>query len=190
MEVDTGAAFSVTSEATYKSTLPEVKLHKSTIVLKTYTDEHIPVIGQLHVHVTYGDQRAPLVQIIVVEDGPTLLGRNWLKYIRLDWKSIHQIAAVAAMAEGLANLLNKYDELFWEQSETIEPALKSEKVLPLALSTFNRFLSRPKQHSMTNSPASKVSHSRWAAPIVAVSKKNGKYRWMSTNTLFPHPSSP
>ena len=85
MELDTGAAFSVISNTTYNSTFVDLKLRKLKILLKTYTDECIPVLGQLNVHVRYGEQRAPLVLLVVAGERPTLLGWNWLKYIQLDW---------------------------------------------------------------------------------------------------------
>ena len=78
MELDTGAAVSIISEATRRAMFRQLKLRKSTIVLKTYTDEPMQVIGQLHVHVQYGSQTQPLVLIVVAGDGPSLFGRNWL----------------------------------------------------------------------------------------------------------------
>ena len=56
MELDTGAAFSVISEDTYTRKFADLQLRKSTVLLKTYTNEQIAVVGQLNVHVTYGDQ--------------------------------------------------------------------------------------------------------------------------------------
>ncbi len=41
------------------------------------------------VKVEYGGQTADLPLIVVKGNGPTLLGRNWLKVIRLDWQSIY-----------------------------------------------------------------------------------------------------
>ena len=46
------------------------------------------VTGQLNVHVQYGSQTEPLVLVVVAGDGPSLFGRNWLKYIRLNWHYI------------------------------------------------------------------------------------------------------
>ena len=85
-EVDTGAAVSIISEATCRDKFRHLKLHKSKIVLKTYTDEPMQVVGQINVHVQYCGQTAPLVLVVVAGDGPSLFGRNWLKYIQLDWK--------------------------------------------------------------------------------------------------------
>ena len=53
MELDTGAAFSIISESTYKSTFSDMRLRTSKI-FKSYMNEHIPVLGQLNVHVRYG----------------------------------------------------------------------------------------------------------------------------------------
>ena len=41
--------------------------------------------------VQYGDQTQKLKLVVVAGDGPTLLGRNWLKYIRLNWNSIFAV---------------------------------------------------------------------------------------------------
>ena len=91
MEVDTGAAVSIISDATRKAKFPRLKLHKSDVILKTYIEEPMEVIGNLHVRVRYGDQEAKLVLVVVGGEGPCLFGRNWLKYIRLNWHSISTV---------------------------------------------------------------------------------------------------
>jgi len=88
MELDTGVAVSIISDATRRRMFPDVKLCKSKIVLKTYTDQTMKVVGQINVHVKYGTQSAPLVLVVVTGNGPSLFGRNWLEYIQLDWKQI------------------------------------------------------------------------------------------------------
>jgi hypothetical protein len=93
MEVDTGAALSIISEATRKARFPGLRLHKSNVILKTYTEEPMQVVGNLHVHVHYGSQQAKLVLVVVGGDGPSLFGRNWLNYIRLDWSNIAAVAS-------------------------------------------------------------------------------------------------
>ena len=76
MEVDTGAAVSIISDATRKAKFPHLKLHKSNVILKTYTEEPMKVMGNLHVCVRYGDQESKLVLVVVRGDGPSLFGRN------------------------------------------------------------------------------------------------------------------
>ena len=89
MELDTGAAVSIISDQTRRSLFPDVQLRKSRLVLKTYTDESMTVVGQLNVRVTYGNQEEKLVLVVVGGNGPNLFGRNWLKYLKLDWKKSH-----------------------------------------------------------------------------------------------------
>ena len=84
MELDTGAAVSIISEATRKELFPNEKFHVSNIILKTYTEEPIRLMGNLHVRVQYGDQVAKLALVVVAGEGPSLFGRNWLKYLRLN----------------------------------------------------------------------------------------------------------
>ena len=91
MEVDTGAAVSIISDSTRRKLFPLLKLHKSQLILKTYTDEQMQIVGQLNVRVQYGEQTAPLVLVVVAGNGPSLFGRNWLKYIRLDWGRIASV---------------------------------------------------------------------------------------------------
>ena len=88
MEVDTGAAVSIISDATLKAMFPTLKIYRSNLLLKMYTEKQIPLVKNIHVHVKYGSQEAKLVLVIIQGDGPTLLGRNWLKYIKLDWNKI------------------------------------------------------------------------------------------------------
>lgn len=85
MEVDTGAAVSIISHATYKQLFAHLPLEGVRVKLKTYTGENIPVLGQFTVTVQYEDQVNEL-PLIVVEGN--LCGRNWLQKIKLDWKEI------------------------------------------------------------------------------------------------------
>ena len=45
-------------------------------------------LGQHDVTVRYGDQVLKLVITVVDGDGPRLLGRDWLKQLRLNWTQI------------------------------------------------------------------------------------------------------
>ena len=110
MEVDTGAALSVISESTQQSVFPEKPLHPSKLILKTYTDEQMEVKGTLNMRVRYGDQKKKLVLVVVGDDGSSLLGRNWLKYIRLDWSSIFTVRT--AKMKPLHTLLQSHQDLF------------------------------------------------------------------------------
>ena len=88
MEVDTGAAVSLISYKQLKQVLPRIKIKKTTVVLRKYTSEVIPVWGKVQVMVTYGEQKKQLTLYVTRQEGPCLLGREWLTSIRLDWKTI------------------------------------------------------------------------------------------------------
>ena len=71
MEVDTGAAKSLMSEATFYGLWPEWSLDATDVRLYSYSREPIPVLGCVQVKVTYQGQVALLV---IQGTGPTLLG--------------------------------------------------------------------------------------------------------------------
>ena len=75
MEIDTGAAFSLISEKSRRSLFPESNLTSLTVVLKTYTEQRMPVLGEMSVQVKYGQQCEELTLSIVAGDGPCLWKR-------------------------------------------------------------------------------------------------------------------
>ena len=184
MEVDTGAALSVISETTRLAIFLEHTLHPSTLILKTYTDERLKVTGTLNVRVRYGDQKQKLVLVVVAGNGPSLLGRNWLKYICLDWSSI--FAVRTARKKTLDSLLKQHESLFTDELGNVKPFTASLQVLPNATPRF--FKPRPVPFAIKDAVSQELNHlekqgiissvstSQWAAPIVIVPKKDGRFR--------------
>ena len=84
MEVDTGAAVSLITEQQQQELFPSAVLHPSSVTLRTYTAERLPVVGEMHVQVPYSNQTKDLPLLVVRAVGPALLGRDWLQHIRLD----------------------------------------------------------------------------------------------------------
>jgi len=88
MEVDTGALESVISETTYYSVWPDhcrPPLLPSNAVLRCYSGQ-LKVSGRIEVTVCYGDQCRKFKILVMPCDRPSLLGRDWLMELRLDWK--------------------------------------------------------------------------------------------------------
>ena len=79
-----------------------------------------------------------MVLVVVAGDGPSLFGRNWLKYIRLDW---NRITTIRAKSSGLDALLQKHDLLFKEEVGTVKPQKATLHVKPDAIPRF--FKPRP-----------------------------------------------
>ena len=73
----------------------------------------------LLINVIYEKQKpAELSLVVVRENGPSLLGRNWLSQIRLNWNKICRVSLEAKRA--LPNLLEKYQEVFAQELGTIK----------------------------------------------------------------------
>ncbi len=70
---------------------------RNSTVLLTYTGEKLAVLGEMDVRVQCQQQPAQdLVLTVVDGDGPSLLGRNWLQGIKLNWKEIKAVSTYAS----------------------------------------------------------------------------------------------
>ena len=56
----------------------------------------------------YEDQQEELPLLVVRGTGASLLGRNWLQKIRLNWQEVHQLQQIPALQE----TLKRYAEVF------------------------------------------------------------------------------
>ncbi len=87
MKVDTGASASVVSEDTYwklwQHNPPPIQ--KSSIKLRTYTGEPLKILGAIEIQVNYQGQMEQLPLLVVSGSSPSLLGKDWMTKIRLDW---------------------------------------------------------------------------------------------------------
>ena len=103
MEVDTGALCSVISEETYKTLWGDnpPKLNPTDVKLHTYTGETIQILGSVSVDVEYQEQQEKLDLLVVEGAGPTLMGRDWLHKIRLDWRrNVEQKLHITSQSTG------------------------------------------------------------------------------------------
>ena len=81
-----GASVSALSKKTYWSSWPDElcpALQPSDARLRTYTGELMSVHGCIIVSVSYRQQQKELSRLVVQGEGPTLLGRDWLKELQL-----------------------------------------------------------------------------------------------------------
>ena len=185
MEVDTGAAVSLMSEATQKRLFPQVKLQKTTMKLQTYTAEALSVLGTLEVQVKYGNYEGKHNLFVVSGNGPTLFGRDWLMDIRLDWSSLG-VANIQQKPLTLKGLLTTYSDVFKEELGTLsgfkvklslkqgtKPKFCRARQVPYALrDSVEKELQRLESLGVIES----VAHSDWATPLVAVPKSDGSVR--------------
>ena len=116
--------------------------------------------------------------------GPSVLCREWLRSIQLDWKSIGQVTVDTSKIE---QLLQKYGDVFREELGTMQnikvelkvmkgakPRFHRPRTMPFALKeAVERELKRLKSMGII---ICKVTHSTWAAPIVPIVKADGSVR--------------
>ena len=109
MEIDTGACVSMVNHKVYNK-LSAKKLNPSQAKLKGYAGRSIKQISEAEVTVCHIGQQATLPLVVVKGDSPSLLGRNWLDALRLDWKENHLVGSM----DLLRSLLDKCTEVFKE----------------------------------------------------------------------------
>ena len=163
------------------------KVQPCSVNLRTYTGEVITVVGELSVVVQHGQLEAKKLSLIIAEgDGPPLLGRNWLEHVQLDWKVIKALSLPSEPKKNLETLLRKYEEVFQDELGHIrnfnaklivrpdaEPKFIKARSVPFAMkSAVEEDLDRLERIGVIE----KILTSDWAAPIVAVPKKDGCVR--------------
>ena len=178
MEIDTGASFSIISKKTYLEKFFTKPLQSSPVKLKTYTGESLPVFGSINVEVKYEKRKMSLSLLVAGLDGPSLLGRDWLSDLRLDWYSILKI-----QTNSLDHLLQKYSDVFEEGLGTlknfkaklyvakdVKPRFIKARSVPYAIRSL---VDTEIDHLIAQNVIEPIVFSDWAAPIVPVLKSDG-----------------
>ena len=186
MEVDTGAALSLISAATYSQLWPPgcaPQLSKPSVRLRTYTGEELKLVGEAVVQVQYQTQQEDLNLIVVEGNGPSLLGRDWLQKVKLNWAEIHSLHAASTTLE---QVLTKHSSLFKDELGTIKGVTAKLYIDPSAKPRFFHpcavpYALRPKvDQALEKLEAAGIVEcvelSEWAAPIVPVVKRDGTIR--------------
>ncbi|KAF0302180.1 hypothetical protein FJT64_025724 [Amphibalanus amphitrite] len=98
MMVDTGSPVSIVADGS----IPGLKLRPSKMQLRSFTGQPVPVHGEATVQAEYGGQRKRLNVVVSgqLRHHP-LLGRDWLREIRLDWRSLLQVSEASKDLAGL-----------------------------------------------------------------------------------------
>ena len=116
-------------------------------------------------------------------NGLPLLGRDWLKSVRLDWHRLG-VAYVGEQSLTLNKVIEEQYEVFQDELElmteykaklAVKPGVKSIFVRPrLVLFALREPVERELEQLEAAGVIEKVNHSYWAAPIVAVPKGDGQ----------------
>ena len=110
MEIDTGARVSDVSESFYKQYLAHMQLNPTAKKLRSYSGDALKVLGELDVNTTYKEQQARLPLVVIAGSRPALLGRNWLRKLKLDWSAIFSIQVTTD--SDLDKILEQHTQLY------------------------------------------------------------------------------
>ena len=184
MQVDTGASVTVLSKVTYSSFWPvPPTLQNCNSNLTTYSGEKISVLGKIAVHVSYKDQQEDLSLLVFEGSGPPLLGRDWLKCLKLDWNEVILSIRHSQENSKVSSVLDKYASIFLPglgtfSGQTVDINLQAEakanffkvRTVPFVL---KQKIEDELDRLVREGVITPVASSPWAAPIVPVTKQDG-----------------
>ena len=191
MEIDTGASLTIVSEKVFdliKSGNHQLNVQPSESKLRTYTGELIVPVGTVSVGVNYKGQSIELPLLVVPGDGPSLLGRNWLSHIKLDWHSLFRISRENNFdtVQNLNQILDKHKNVFLPGLGTMKDTKIHIQLKPNAEPKYCK--ARPVPYALRDKIDNEldrlvrefflkpVEFSEWATPIVPVPKSDGSIR--------------
>lgn len=188
MELDSGSPVSLMPKTSFERLFKSTELRESDIQLATYTGESLNVCGYLPVVVKYESQSHSLKLYVVNSGHSTLLGRDWLQKIKLNWKNIKFIQSIKAQQPvgNLNQLKNEFVHLFDDKlgklvdfqaklqiKDNAAPVFMRARAIPYAMrEKVEQELNRLEKEGVV----SKTNTSEWATPIVPILKKNNRVR--------------
>ncbi|KAG7295117.1 hypothetical protein JYU34_022067 [Plutella xylostella] len=180
-EIDTGSKISAVSKKYYDEYLSHLPLQNKLLILKSYTGDVIETLGFIEVEVKFGAQSAHLELFVIEKGGPPLMGRTWIKKLKLNLVDCYNMTDNDSMAQ---TLKNEFPEVFADGLGTFKskirlclnddtPVFVKARPLPLALrGRVQAELERLQREGVIY----KVDRSDYGTPIVPVVKSNGGIR--------------
>ena len=139
--------------------------------------------GSFNVTVHYQEQVVSLIIIVASDNGPSLLGRNWLHSLCLDWNTI---LSVKAEHIRLSSLLARYSKVFGEGlgqlkgfkaklfvDSNTKPVFRKARPVPYS---FRSSVEKQLDQLVEQNIIKPVPFSNWAARIVPIMKQDKTIR--------------
>ncbi|GFY14030.1 uncharacterized protein K02A2.6 [Trichonephila clavipes] len=166
------------------------------IMLRDVFGDSIIPLGYVTVRVQYKNQKVNLNLYIVKENLDTILGREWLYKIHLDWPAIK--AFRAKTEQNLNNLLREYKDIFDDKlgeinnyeaklklRHGVKPIFCRVRTVPFALKgRVENEIGRLEKEGIIE----KVDSSEWATPVVPVVKSDGSIRLCADYSVTLNPN--
>ncbi|XP_043191626.1 uncharacterized protein K02A2.6-like [Amphibalanus amphitrite] len=199
MLVDTGSPVSIVADGS----IPGLKLRPSKMQLRSFTGQPVPVRGEATVQTEYGGQRKRLNVVVSgqLRHHP-LLGRDWLREIRLDWRSLLQVSEASKVSGGrtLSSVTAAHAAVFAGGLGTMEQrahlTLKPDAVprrlpprpVPYALlPQVEAELDRWVRDGIARKVDPSETSTGWGTPLVPVPKPGGGVRLCASYNLTVNP---
>ena len=133
--------------------------------------------------VRYHGQQEDLSLLVVEGDGPSLLGRDWLSKLRLNWQQIFIMQAEESH-KGLEKVLSQFKEVFNPNLGSLRgytakihlednavPRFYKARPVPIAIKPM---IEKELDHLVEQKVLQPIEFADWAAPIVPVLKSDKK----------------
>ena len=182
--IDTACPVTILSRKCYQDRFANVPLQEAKLRLCSYSKHSVPVLGCFSANVQYGTQVELLTIYVTDGDNTCLLGRQWLKTIKLDWQKVFAVRNVTP--EGMQCLLRNFEDVFEDTQGLIQNFKADIRIKEDAKPLY--FKPRPVPYSLKDQVSadldklesrgviSKIDHSEWAAPLVVVQKRDKTLR--------------
>lgn len=149
--------------------------------MRTYSVQSLRRKGKISVPVKCSGNNRTLDLLVVKGKGPPLLGRDWIKKLKLDWSSVNRVEP-----ETLEELCDKYSEVFQRSLGKVTGIKAKLHGVPGAIPTFCKPRSVPyalreaveaQLNKMeADGVITPVNYSEWAAPTVNIPKVDQSVR--------------
>lgn len=181
-EIDTGSRISAVSKSFYDKHLSHLPITSDNNKFHSYTGDAILPLGRIVVNVQNGNETLPLPLFVIDNGGPPLLGRRWLRKLKLDSISLHHLSA--EVDPKVEKLKLDFPDVFKSGLGSCKTKLKlhlkddtpifcKARPLPLALrDPVEQELERLQREQVIF----KVDRSDYGTPIVPVIKRDGSIR--------------
>ena len=178
MEIDTGSAVTLVSQATFSKLWPDrnsLRLEGTAVRLKMYSGQEFEVVGRAVVRVRCGGQVVEDLGLVVVGGGgPSLLGRDWLGSLRVDWRGVHELRSNHYSQSTPISFRNELGTIKGVTAKIhvgsgAKPCFYCPRPVPYSLrSRVDQLLEKLVREGILEP----VRFSEWAAPIIPVVKRD------------------
>ena len=188
--LDTGCPVTILSEKMGMK-ICKNKMKKSNVNLSSYTGHKIDVLGEATVNVKYENYNQPMTVYIIKGNAPSLLGRDWLQEIRINWEDmLMKVQEKNNDKLVLEDILKENEEIFRDELGTMKereatlvlkpgatPQYRPARPVPYnLLDTVEQELNQWEKMDIIKKVKVDETTPKYATPLVVVPKPNGKVR--------------